>query len=118
MIDKRPLGDMKFDEYQIKAREFDVIPMKPDRLTYCGLGLSGEAGEVSDKIKKLWRDFNGKLTESQKSAIIFELGDCLWYIAAICDSIGCNLSAVPLRNIEKLTSRKERNKLHGEGDNR
>lgn len=64
---------MKFDEYQIKAREFDVIPMKPDRLTYCGLGLSGEAGEVADKIKKLWRDFNGKLTESQKSAIILSL---------------------------------------------
>ena len=47
-----------------------------------------------------------------------ELGDCLWYIAAICRDLGLNMGDVAADNLAKLKKRKENNTLHGSGDNR
>ena len=71
------------------------------------LGLAGESGEVVEKIKKLLRDKQGMLEESDKADILKELGDILWYV-----------NAVAQLNNEKLLSRKERHQLHGSGDSR
>jgi len=82
-------------------------------LSYLALGLNGEAGEVADKIKKHLRD--GKL---DIGGIIYELGDVCWYVARLADSLGYSLEDVLTINNAKLESRKTRDVLTGNGDNR
>ena len=82
-------------------------------LYYLSLGLTSEAGEVAGKIKKLIRD--GKLDIGN---LAYELGDCFWYLARLCDAIGYEPEDVLTININKLLKRKESNTLSGNGDNR
>ena len=83
------------------------------QILYPTLGLAGEAGEVANKVKKIVRD--GKL---DKEGIASELGDCLWYIAAICKDLGLNMGDIASANLEKLKKRQENDTLQGNGDNR
>lgn len=82
-------------------------------LSYLGLGLNGEAGEVADKIKKHLRD--GKL---DIGGIVYELGDVCWYIARLAESLGYSLEDILEINHSKLESRKTRDVLTGSGDTR
>jgi NTP pyrophosphatase (non-canonical NTP hydrolase) len=86
------------------------------------MGLSGEAGEACDKVKKLWRNLgtmNGHdFSQQAKTEIIKELGDVLWYITAVAQEIGSSLEAVALANKLKLTARREAGTIKSEGDNR
>ena len=94
------------------------------KVVYPALGLASEAGEVCDKIKKQIRDHGidqgglEDLKDAQRVAIASELGDCLWYIAALSRDLGISLNEVAHMNLEKLKSRQERGKLEGSGDNR
>lgn len=113
---------MDFDEYQRKIKEFDFFQETKD-YSEVGfvekvLGLSGEAGEVSDKVKKALRDKNGEIDTDDGREIAKELGDTLWYLASIARYIGYDLSEIAEMNVKKLADRKNRGKLHGEGDNR
>ncbi len=113
---------MKLDEYQDKVKEFDFFEVT-DNLGAPGfvekaLGLAGEAGEAADKVKKIIRDKGGRPSEEDRAAIVKELGDVLWYVANMARYLNVSLSEVAEGNIEKLSSRKQRNKLHGEGDER
>ncbi|MBQ6461688.1 nucleoside triphosphate pyrophosphohydrolase family protein [Candidatus Saccharibacteria bacterium] len=113
---------MNFDEYQKKASKYDLAKAT-DNLKDVGfiekvLGLVGEAGETADKIKKLLRDKDGVVSDEDKDLVVKELGDTLWYIASIARYLEVPLSEVADGNIEKLESRWQRNKLHGEGDKR
>ncbi len=109
---------MTFDEYAELAGKTAVYPGRGKNLIYPVLGLAGESGEVAEKVKKLIRDKNFQIDAEFKDAIKKELGDVLWYIAAICYELGLSMDDVAKTNIEKLRSRKERNMLHGEGDER
>lgn len=87
---------MKLKEYQEKARATAVYNVGENydvdiSMIYPGLGLVGECGEVAEKIKKLYRDDNGKLTDSRKEAIKKELGDCCWYLSNLCSDTDCDL---------------------------
>lgn len=113
---------MKFNEYQDKAAKYDLAEASAD-LKSVGfiekvLGLVGEAGEAADKIKKILRDKDGVISDEDRELIVKELGDTLWYIASISRYLEVPLSEVASRNIDKLESRYQRNKLHGEGDER
>ena len=108
--------DMK--TYQIEARKTAQYPEFGNRLIYPTLGLTGEAGEVSEKVKKLVRDKNGEITEEFVESIKKELGDVLWYVANLAWELDLSLADVAAANIEKLRSRKERNVITGSGDNR
>lgn len=77
------------------------------------LGLGGEAGEVMEHIKKLYRD-----GELDKKALKKELGDVVYYWARICRKFGFSPSSVLDANIEKLNSRNKRGTRRGNGDNR
>ena len=114
------IDKMNFNEYQEKASQTAIYPNKNSivGLMYCTLGMSGEAGEVSERVKKLYRDHNGIVSEDIKKDITKELGDVLWYLSGIAKELNISLDDIATTNIEKLFSRKERNVLHEEGDNR
>ena len=108
---------MTFNEYQSLAKSTDIYP--PDKALVCHtLGLTNEAGEVAGKIKKIYRDNNGKLSTEKEDEIAQELGDVLWYLARLANDIRYNLDTIATININKLSDRKERNKLGGSGDHR
>ena len=86
-------------------------------VTYDGLGL-GETGEVQGKIKKIIRDNGGEITEEAKQALIFEIGDTLWYLASLCQNLGTTLEYAATTNIEKLEARHANKTVHGNGDYR
>lgn len=113
---------MKLDKYQKQAAEFDLfetsVDLKSPGFLEKVLGLVGEAGEAADKIKKIIRDKGGYASEEDRAEITKELGDVLWYVANVARYLGVSLSDIAEGNIKKLSSRKNRNKLHGEGDNR
>jgi len=109
---------MDFKEYQEKSRKTAVYPNKDNNFIYPTLGLSSEAGEVSGKVKKIMRDDDGVVSEGKKLEIKKELGDVLWYISQLASELGLSLDSVAEKNIEKLSSRSERGKLKGSGDNR
>lgn len=108
---------MTLNEYQQKALETAVYP-KEYKIVYPALGLTGEAGEVSDKIKKIIRDNNCEITDDKKREIAKELGDVLWYIATLANDIDYKLEDVAQMNYDKLHSRQLRGMLGGSGDNR
>lgn len=109
---------MNFEEYQKKSRETAIYPNKDKNFIYPTLGLVGEAGEVAEKIKKVLRDKNGAVEEETRKELEKELGDVLWYLSQLATELNLPLEEIAASNIDKLFSRKERNKLHGSGDNR
>ena len=109
---------MEFKEYQKLSRETALYPNRDNNFIYPTLGLAGEAGEVAEKIKKVLRDKNGIIDQTTKEEIEKELGDVLWYVSQIATEIGLSLDEIADKNITKLFSRKKRNVLHGNGDNR
>ena len=111
-----------FNHYQKEAVALASYPDVGKNMVYPALGIAGEAGEVADKVKKFWRN-NGitdgaQITEGQKEALVKELGDVLWYIAALGKEIGESLSDIASANIAKLTDRTARGVINSEGDNR
>lgn len=110
--------NINFIEYQTEARKTAVYPNIGKNLWYPALGLCGESGEVSEKIKKIYRDNNGEITQEKKNELKKELGDVLWYLNNLASELEISLEDVATTNISKLKERKYNNKLHGSGDNR
>lgn len=110
---------MTFKEYQQHAIS-TALRSEDSRLYILRmvLGLGGEAGEISEKFKKWLRDTDGDTEALDTEDIKKELGDILWYIAGLADELGIDLEDVASTNVEKLASRKQRNTLHGSGDDR
>ena len=105
---------MNLNEYQTAAAETAVYPRNGNNaLIYTALGLASEAGEVAGKVKKMIRD-----NVWQRDAVKAELGDVLWYVAAMASEVGFTLEDVAQANIDKLTDRKRRDRLRGDGDYR
>ena len=108
---------MTLNEYQQKALEIEAYPPEY-KIIYPTLGLTGEAGECSDKVKKVIRDNNGVFTDEKKIEIAKEIGDVLWFCATLANDIGFDLETIGQMNYDKLQSRQKRGMLHGSGDNR
>jgi NTP pyrophosphatase (non-canonical NTP hydrolase) len=86
-------------------------------ISYVANGM-GEVGEIQGKVKKIIRDAGTVITDETRKEISKEIGDVLWYCAALCRELDLSLEEVAQKNIEKLLSRKERGVLVGNGDNR
>ena len=108
----------KFNIYQRESRKTWNLIRTDHAIAYPTLGLCNEAGEVAGKIKKIFRDRGGKITEEDRQALKQELGDVLWYLAQICTELDISLEEVAAANLEKLFSRLERGTIGGDGDNR
>lgn len=110
---------MTFDEYQKQALTTAVA--HPDPLmdkTIWAMGIAGEAGEVLEKWKKIVAYKEGNISDEDHVELRKEMGDVVWYIAVLADSLGATFEEVMQQNIEKLKSRKARNVIKGRGDNR
>ena len=105
------------DLYQKVALTTAIYP-REQAIIYPTLGLTGEAGEVANKVKKIIRDGSNKNDDSMVSEIKSEIGDCLWYIAVLANDIGCKLSDIANTNLIKLANRKEKGTIRGSGDKR
>ena len=105
------------DMYQQVAKTMAIYP-REQAIIYPTLGLTGEAGEVANKVKKIIRDGTNKTSEDMVQAISSEIGDCLWYIAVLADDVGVKLSDIANSNLEKLANRMEKGTIHGSGDKR
>lgn len=108
---------MLLNTYQDHIAHFAIYPEANTgsnvELSYLALGLGGETGEVLEKIKKLIRD--GVINHAE---VAKEMGDVLWYLSRLASAINYDMDEIAQINIDKLTSRKERNVLAGSGDNR
>lgn len=74
---------------------------QPLTLAVYSLGLAGEAGETVDLLKK----YLGHGHELDRLKVQKELGDVLWYLAAIATVLGIDLDHVAHVNVEKLKAR-------------
>ena len=93
---------MKFIDYEAAALRTAKSEQTPsERLCNWSMGIAGEAGELVDQIKKLV--FHGKPVDV--TDLRDELGDVLWYLAALAHELGMSLDEVAMRNIEKLRLR-------------
>ena len=93
---------MTFDEYQRAAARTWHVDLHPDlQLVHAALGLTGEAGETAELVKKA--TFHGHALDTD--AAIKELGDVLYYVAALCNVLGLSLATVAETNIAKLQKR-------------
>ena len=112
---------LTLNEYQERMSDTAIYKWP---VIYPALGLANEAGECLGKIKKMIRDddvrFDGTLeiTPEQRADLGAELGDVLWYIAALSKDLGLTLEEVGQMNLDKLADRKMRGKLKGSGDHR
>ena len=106
-----------FDMYQKVALTTAIYP-REQAIIYPTLGLTGEAGEVANKVKKIIRDGSDSKDEKLVSEIKAEIGDCLWYIAVLANDFDIKLSDIASTNLEKLANRKKNNTIHGSGDTR
>lgn len=113
MFDTREDEDkMVMNDYQKQA--FTTATEECKNIFYMTMGMTGEAGEIANKVKKVMRD--GKQLDIED--IKHELGDVLWYVASFATVLGIDLEEVAQANIEKLKSRKARGVIGGSGDNR
>jgi NTP pyrophosphatase (non-canonical NTP hydrolase) len=106
----------EFNDYQEKASKTAVYPKKGKAiaLMYTALGLAGEAGEVANQVKKILRDDNMEITPERYAKIKDELGDVLWYVAAMCSELMVNMGGIANSNIEKLAQRAAEDQIHGD----
>ena len=108
---------MDLSEYQDEALVTAIESGDPVQdLHHYAFGVSDEAGEVSGAMKKYLRgDFD---SQELRRRIKGEIGDTLWYLAVLADSLNFDLENVARANIAKLRDRDERGKITGDGDNR
>lgn len=105
-----------YDEFVDQCWFYDprAHGMMPE-LGYTALALAGEVGEVCEKVKKAYRETDGKVDQKELAK---ELGDVLFYLVKLGHLVDHDSSEIVKASIEKLRDRKLRGKMHGNGDNR
>lgn len=130
-----------FHAYATEVLQYGVYP-ENRRLEYPAHGLAGEVSEVAEYfesvlaetinyirmvrhagasteiIKKMIRDDGGVLNADRRAKLLKELGDVLWYVAAVAADAGSSLEEVAQINRTKLAERNAKGLIHGEGSGR
>ena len=102
------LNDTDLDIYQDwveKVKSFDASSSGDDRLelVWAVIGLNSEAGEVAGEVEKMLR--KDELLDERRTKILDELGDVLWYAAAVANALDVSLDDVIEHNISKINER-------------
>lgn len=87
-----------------RYRDLDKAKCNIARLDTAASGMSAEAGEFMEIVKKL--KFQGKpYDEANKEHLTKELGDIMWYVAQACLALDVRLDEVLYINTLKLAAR-------------
>jgi hypothetical protein len=92
-------------QYQRESRKTWTLVHTDHPIVYPTLGLVN-------------RDRDGVISDDDREALKYELGDVLWYLAQIATELDLSLDEIASANLEKLFSRLERNQIKGDGDYR
>ncbi len=103
---------MELNKYQDIAMSYRLPTANK---TYAVMGLVGEVGEFYSIMAKEVRD--GVKAENADN-LVKELGDILWFVAALAHDFGLTLDELAKLNLEKLEGRKSRGTIQGKGDDR
>ncbi|HEX5797651.1 MAG TPA: nucleoside triphosphate pyrophosphohydrolase family protein [Candidatus Saccharimonadales bacterium] len=110
---------LDFDEYQKRALTTASTTNDEFKdIMHWILGVTGEAGEIAEKTKKIIRDKKGVISDADKAELSKEIGDVLWYLAVLAHHLDLSFEDIAKDNLEKLQSRKHRGMIGGSGDNR
>ena len=90
-----------FDYQKLAARTMNMDLTHEERLANAAMGMTGEAGEVCDIIKKHLHQGH----ELNVAKVLDECGDVMWYIAEMCEACGFTLNQVMEYNVIKLRKR-------------
>lgn len=107
---------MTFEEYEKQAHVTADYPAETRReaLNYLVAGITGEAGEIANKFKKVLR--GDKDLQDMIPALREELGDVLWYASEMARHLDSSLAEIAAGNTLKLHTRKANGKIKGDGD--
>lgn len=93
-----------FNILNTRLKELNEDGVNIERLLTAGVGINAEGGEFLEIIKKII--FQGKpYNDDNRTHLIIELGDILWYVAQACKSLNISFDEVIQKNIDKLASR-------------
>ena len=91
----------KFVESVAKPMQEQEVPSHILDMLHCVVGITGEAGELADAVKK--HVFYSQQLDSAN--VQEELGDLMFYIQHFCNTIGLPLEYIISLNVEKLKRR-------------
>ena len=106
-LTKRQGCQAEIREHDADIYQLDVLKYAPDyqhyklNVLYAAIGMCGEAGEVSELVKKY--EYHGHAIDTEHLAR--ELGDVLWYVSYMADLFGYSLGKIMAMNQEKLAKR-------------
>ena len=117
---------MELNEYQLKA--MTTCMASSNNFSYMFLNLVGEVGEFASKVAKFIRKDKAGIENDilmmcgchtdDVEELKKEAGDILWQLSGLCSVMGWKLEDIAQQNLDKLASRKQRNVIDGNGDNR
>jgi len=105
------------EELQKLHDDGDKIGVRIPELITASVGLSAEAGEFTEIVKKMM--FQGKpLNEENKIHLKKELGDIMFYVMIACTALGATGEEIIDMNVDKLSNRYKDGFTVSESENR
>ena len=101
-VTSKPSQDHEAFVYRIQELKGQGFPS--ERLLTAAVGMSAEAGEFTEVVKKIV--FQGKpVNEENLFHLKRELGDIMWYVMQACMGLDISLDEVIEMNVDKLVKR-------------
>ena len=93
-----------FEAFVYRLQELEGQEFPSERLLTAAVGMSAEAGEFTEIVKKII--FQGKpVNDENLFHLKRELGDIMWYVAQACMGLNISLDDIIEMNVDKLKSR-------------
>lgn len=115
MLENIPV--VPLDKYQEFTETTAKYP-KQWAAAYLVISLHEEVEEIARLLKakrQIRENAQVEITPEFLLNLANELSDVMWYVSQVCNDYGIPLDKIPGLNQYKLTDRKERGVIHGEG---
>ena len=94
----------QYSDFLTRLHSLEVEGFPTERLLTAAVGMSAEAGEFTEIVKKIV--FQGKpVNQENLFHLKRELGDIMWYVSQACIGLDISLEEVIQMNFEKLVAR-------------